>query len=589
MDTDFNFVVQLIEQMRSEDSNLRLNSTKNLEIIANALGPVRVRSELIPFLAESTDDEDEILLVMAEKLGLLVDALGGTEFVHQLLVPLEMLCSVEESTVRDKAVESICAVTVKMGPEQISEHYIPMIQRLSQREWFTARISACGLFSEVYASATDAEKRRLEDIFTQLSKDSIPMVRRAACANLGILARKMSLGHVESVLLPLFRSFAEDEHDSVRLGTIDNCIHLATCVGFSKLPDSAPPTGSALIVLQTALAAAGDRSWRVRWAAAGKYNDLANAFGSKAANGEMCSAYEKLLGDSEAEVRTAAAFVVAKVAQALKPEVVLARLLPCLQALVMDSHDHVRGSLASVINELAPSLGRDNTITYLLPLLLTLLRDENSEVRLNIIARLEAINQVIGVDLLAQSLLPAIVELAEDTKWRVRLAIIEHIPQLAQQLGLNFFNDKLCELCLGWLADDVHAVRVAASKNLMDLAREFGTGWCAQKVLPRVRQLRQQDSFSKRMTALYAAQVLSDALDPSVLRNDILPFVKDMASDRVPNIRFNVAKTLEKLAVRFEKNTIDTHIAPVLENLLSDQDRDVRFFTRKAVQTISAH
>ncbi len=47
------------------------------------------------------DDDDEILLVLAEELGKLVDAVGGPAGSHVLLVPLENLAMVEELTVRD--------------------------------------------------------------------------------------------------------------------------------------------------------------------------------------------------------------------------------------------------------------------------------------------------------------------------------------------------------------------------------------------------------------------------------------------------------------------------------------------------------
>ena len=36
--------------------------------IANALGPERTREELVPFLKDTTDDDDEVLLVIAEKV-----------------------------------------------------------------------------------------------------------------------------------------------------------------------------------------------------------------------------------------------------------------------------------------------------------------------------------------------------------------------------------------------------------------------------------------------------------------------------------------------------------------------------------------
>ena len=65
---------------------MRLNSIKNLSTIALALGVDRTRSELIPFLADTIYDEDEVLLALAEQLGNFTPLVGGPEFVHCLLV-----------------------------------------------------------------------------------------------------------------------------------------------------------------------------------------------------------------------------------------------------------------------------------------------------------------------------------------------------------------------------------------------------------------------------------------------------------------------------------------------------------------------
>jgi serine/threonine-protein phosphatase 2A regulatory subunit A len=45
-----NNVATLIDELKHEDVALRLNSIKKLDIIANALGIERTRTELIPFL-----------------------------------------------------------------------------------------------------------------------------------------------------------------------------------------------------------------------------------------------------------------------------------------------------------------------------------------------------------------------------------------------------------------------------------------------------------------------------------------------------------------------------------------------------------
>jgi serine/threonine-protein phosphatase 2A regulatory subunit A len=52
-------------------------------------------------MIELLDDEDEVLLGLAESFGNLVDCVGGTQFLSTLIPPLEKLCFIEESTVRD--------------------------------------------------------------------------------------------------------------------------------------------------------------------------------------------------------------------------------------------------------------------------------------------------------------------------------------------------------------------------------------------------------------------------------------------------------------------------------------------------------
>ena len=52
-------------------------------------------------------DQDEVLLALAEQLGTFTPLVGGKEHVHCLLPPLESLATVEETIVRDKAVDSL--------------------------------------------------------------------------------------------------------------------------------------------------------------------------------------------------------------------------------------------------------------------------------------------------------------------------------------------------------------------------------------------------------------------------------------------------------------------------------------------------
>lgn len=51
---------------------------------------------------ESVEDEDEVLVALSEELGSFIEYVGGPDFGHVLLSPLENLAAIEEPVVRDK-------------------------------------------------------------------------------------------------------------------------------------------------------------------------------------------------------------------------------------------------------------------------------------------------------------------------------------------------------------------------------------------------------------------------------------------------------------------------------------------------------
>lgn len=121
-------IAVLIDELKNEDIQLRLNSIRRLSTIARALGEERTRKELIPFICENNDDDDEVLLAMAEELGVFIPYVGGVECAKILLPPLENLCTVEETCVRDKAVESLCRIGAQMREQDLVEYFIPLVK-----------------------------------------------------------------------------------------------------------------------------------------------------------------------------------------------------------------------------------------------------------------------------------------------------------------------------------------------------------------------------------------------------------------------------------------------------------------------------
>ncbi|GAB5577064.1 serine/threonine-protein phosphatase 2A 65 kDa regulatory subunit A beta isoform isoform X4 [Prionailurus iriomotensis] len=600
--------------------SLRLNSIKKLSTIALALGVERTRTELLPFLTDTIYDEDEVLLALAEQLGNFTGLVGGPDFAHCLLLslalsyggdrddplilyersseeadvdserpfnswlpPLESLATVEETVVRDKAVESLRQISQEHTPNALEVHFVPLVKRLASGDWFTSRTSACGLFSVCYPRASDAVRAEIRQHFRSLCSDDTPMVRRAAASKLGEFAKVLELDSVKSEIVPLFTNLASDEQDSVRLLAVEACVSIAQLLSQEDLE---------ALVMPTLRQAAEDKSWRVRYMVADKFSELQKAVGPKITLNDLIPAFQNLLKDCEAEVRAAAAHKVKELCENLPTEgretIIMSQILPYIKELVSDTNQHVKSALASVIMGLSTILGKENTIEHLLPLFLAQLKDECPEVRLNIISNLDCVNEVIGIRQLSQSLLPAIVELAEDAKWRVRLAIIEYMPLLAGQLqGVEFFDEKLNSLCMAWLVDHVYAIREAATNNLMKLVQKFGTEWAQNTIVPRVLVMANDPNYLHRMTTLFCINALSEACGQEITTKHMLPVVLKMAGDQVANVRFNVAKSLQKIGPVLNTDALREEVRPVLQKLGQDEDVDVKYFAQEAISVLA--
>lgn len=84
------------------------------------------------------------------------------------------------------------------------------IQRLAAGEWFTARVSSCGLFHIAYPSASEVLKTELRTIYNQLCQDDMPMVRRSAASNLGKFAATVEPAHLKTDIMSIFEDLTQD-------------------------------------------------------------------------------------------------------------------------------------------------------------------------------------------------------------------------------------------------------------------------------------------------------------------------------------------------------------------------------------------
>ena len=75
----------------------------------------RTRNELLPYIMDLMDDDEEVLIELGKVLNSqFLENIGGPLFAPHLFKPLEKLCEVDETLVRDR-VSSVSLLTPNSG------------------------------------------------------------------------------------------------------------------------------------------------------------------------------------------------------------------------------------------------------------------------------------------------------------------------------------------------------------------------------------------------------------------------------------------------------------------------------------------
>jgi hypothetical protein len=90
------------------------------------------------------------------------------------------------------------------------------VTRLGEGKFFAPRASACGLLPVAHRGCRPDLKATLRALFTKLSTDETPMVRRAAATALGGVAESSSPDEVKAEILTIYNTLIGDEQDTVR-------------------------------------------------------------------------------------------------------------------------------------------------------------------------------------------------------------------------------------------------------------------------------------------------------------------------------------------------------------------------------------
>lgn len=592
-------------------ADVRINATKQLNLIAYALGEEKTADALVPFLnkeigcngesnapksndpnnkegALTNENDDEFLYCMAKQYGEL------RKFIHQdrletLMKPLVHLAQQEETVIRDEAISSLCTI-VEMKPKELRGQLMGHLKEMTKQSGgsqFTTRVSACSLFPAVYKhhkaeydnnSAENKEIRKeLCKSYHTICNDDTPMVRRAAANRMKDLVMELDqeeLCDPASLILDAYQNMAkEPTQDVIRVAVVNTSIELAKL--YKKFGNEQMMSDQTLPVFCTMM---GDKSWRVRLTVVKSFELVMQLFGANAAVPQRIiderAAEEKrpchtlldflkmLLQDQEAEVRKESIKTINKCISdgSLKADDVVQLLeYMCNPA---ESSQQVRAAYADALGPVVQALGADKTREKLLASksanstvigIPELFKDDIHDVRLNAVNHAGLICEILG-DMHSAPIHPMVQGLIMDNHWRIRQAVVFQVPKLAKKLGQDQYTKQFEPVLLSSLKDSVYSVRKAAIDMLREVANIFGAQWTAEKLVPKILEgYKDNAGYANRVTTLQALPQVWDVVTgpqgsvDEEMVKSIIDLLVKALKDGVPNVRFCACKMIVQL------------------------------------------
>lgn len=512
------------------------------------------------------DDEDEVLLVMAQQLGGLVEAVGGGAHAHVLLEPLEALACVEDTGVREHAVSALNAVVASLPPGTVSTHAWPLTKRLGEKDWLTARASACSLLPLLYSRLEEGGGGAREEAFALYarlcSSEEVPVVRRSGALEFPAMASALAGGVVESSATKKARALADSPSPASAESATLLAAALGTDVEASPLPASPPlrvtatsgATGgsAATRLLPLAQAFSRDEQDGVRLLAVDTCVALA-----RLANGGMTSPFNLTSGPvtlrGNGDVRSTVAGMVG--------------------VLAVDPAWRVRWSVAHRLNECAEALGPVHTSTALLPLLEALLGDGEAEVRCAAAYRVKDIAALVGKEVTVARIMGVLARVCEDGSDHVRAALASVILDLPPILGPEATAATLVPLFLRLIKDRSPHVRLNVISKLDAGTRAGGGGGggisvpsLVASILPSLQELSSDKTWRVRLATISFMPGVMGQLGGDYLAGpggrELVDMVIGWLGDPVFSIREAATASLKRLTELFGGAWADAVLLP---------------------------
>lgn len=538
------------DDLMSEETPVRVNAMRRLPLVAFALADKNQPRELLLNLIKqiaNENEEDEILFGLAEGLIKLVPM-----FKTQMLPVLEKLTTVEETVVREKAVEALIYLHNAVAKSEGQPAVVATVNKLATSDSVLAKISALNTIAAIYPQLSELDKRSLLDKVNGMFTDDSLMLKRALASKLGTMCHFMPKEVLLTDIFTHFKTLGSDDSDQVKMLTIESFVKLAKMFNVEENKNHIVP----FIIQMTS-----DKSWKVKHHLAKEFAELVNALGPDITDNFLISIFSTLLRDPENEVRIQAIRSLKLFVRNLSSEK-QNTILAYLSGLSKDTVPLVRVGTCEVLfaitddyNPNGPQeLVKTQKETFknrVQPILIDLLADKEVEVKIESVKLLKN-----AVKYQREGILDSITNGQyhldlENPNWRIRYATYDALFSICKDLKKGaIFESHFKKYFNSATRDRAFSVRNLAitsiSTNFAEYIEQPTISALLKEFNKNVSNTR--DFYIYRITALYGMEaLLAISEDKEIVKDCIGKLINEWIEDTVPNVRQVVVFVLNNL------------------------------------------
>lgn len=567
--------ISLLEDLQNMDNKIRINAIHNLRSISLALGSETTRKELLPYLKNciNNEEEDEILIELTKILSNFLDCMGGIAYTSELLNLFGVLLSIDEPTIRKEAINSLKEVLNQIGGiNNIEKDLMEIINKFYWSDDVNQKLSAMNLIILLYNDLNENNKKIVMNYLENFLNSDNLLIKKELMNEIVKITCHLNIDYIKKLISIITKD--DNNNDNIRENLINVLISLKSHKDLNFIIN---------FIYDLIIKLSEDNNWKVRLSLINNFSEILK-FPKINYNFKqmIINIYIKFIEDSEEMIRNACCINLEDITKLLKNEINFNKILQNLEKLSKDEKISVKKNLSENLFKIFPLLNAKQINEIIFKVFNILLNDDNLDIKINIIQNIAQLSQTIDLNNFIEKIIPSIISIAQNKSWRLRNKIINIIPSLVNQ---NFFMNDIFPICLNYLTDHVYAIRESGSKLLcniyIDIYKKKENLMYEKKLNEKLDNMINLSNYLMRNTCLIFIKFFCEKIEDKIYFNffekNLINYVYKLSNDKISNVRLNCGFIFNKIKnYEFNDKMHKDKIKKWIAILKNDEDKDVR-------------